>query len=408
MPYYFMRDTPLQALEQLMMSQPGQKPRGGGIYRSPFHYTPKDVACEYCQNYVRKHPCRLCECTCLDERIEAGVLELNEFVRDCFAPSMGPQFRKRMHQQLRERNPQFFLSNAHRRRWTYWRERCWRLSDRNKAALFLLTAYESLWRRMVWKCGNDGFDFQSVRLGGIEPELYSIYQAAKAIAIGCCNITLADLASPELVTDESFHLITGALLMAKYLHCHRLCAGIIGGVGCWEQYDFVVSDPCCLRCLFIDSRGGCCQAKQLQNRRALRAVKAAVSAADIVSSNASLLVGGPRQRDQRFLPGHEMGDLHSIAHSIDVRRGGFHPPVDSDAATNTKFESGFFCQMCIRGNTDGQQHHIRMQRLTTLQQGQHGISVLLKSGDGFTQPQSHAVSAHFRMDKARHIRIQRR
>ena len=53
MPRYFMRDTPLQALEQLMMSQPGQKPRGGGIYRSPFHYTPKDVACEYCQNYVR-------------------------------------------------------------------------------------------------------------------------------------------------------------------------------------------------------------------------------------------------------------------------------------------------------------------------------------------------------------------
>ena len=88
MPYYFMRDTPLQALEQLMMSQPGQKPRGGGIYRSPFHYTPKDVACEYCQNYDRKHPCRLCECTCLEERIEAGVLEMNEFVRDCFEPSM--------------------------------------------------------------------------------------------------------------------------------------------------------------------------------------------------------------------------------------------------------------------------------------------------------------------------------
>ncbi len=58
MPYYFMRDTPLQALEQLMMSQPGQKPRGGGIYRSPFHYTPQHVACEYCQNYDRKHPCR--------------------------------------------------------------------------------------------------------------------------------------------------------------------------------------------------------------------------------------------------------------------------------------------------------------------------------------------------------------
>lgn len=59
MPRYFMRDTPLQAMEQLMMSQPGQKPRGGGIYRRPFHYTPKDVACKYCQNYDRKHSCRL-------------------------------------------------------------------------------------------------------------------------------------------------------------------------------------------------------------------------------------------------------------------------------------------------------------------------------------------------------------
>ena len=49
----------------------------------------------------------------------------------------------------------------------------------------------------------------------IRDRLYSVYQAAKAIAVGCCNITLADLASPELVTDEAFHLITGALLMGS-------------------------------------------------------------------------------------------------------------------------------------------------------------------------------------------------
>ena len=71
MPRYFMRDTPLRAMERLMMSQPGHKPRGGGMYRSQFHYTPKDVECEYCQDYVRKNPCLLCECACLEERIEA-------------------------------------------------------------------------------------------------------------------------------------------------------------------------------------------------------------------------------------------------------------------------------------------------------------------------------------------------
>ena len=216
MPRYFMRDTPLRAMERLMISQPGHRPRGGGMYRSQFHYTPKDVECECCQKYVRKNPCLLCECTCLEERIEAGALELSTFVLDCFAPSMELQLQKRMRQQFGERKSRFFLSDSHRKRWTHWRALCWRLSDRNKAALYLLTAYESLWRRMVWKCGNDGFDFQAVHLRGIRPELYSVYQAAKAIAVGSSNITLADLASPELVTDEAFQLIICALLMAKY------------------------------------------------------------------------------------------------------------------------------------------------------------------------------------------------
>ena len=213
---YFMRDTPLWAMGRMMMSQHGHKPRRGGMYRSQFHYTPEDVECEYCQNYVRKNPCLLCECTCLEERIEAGVLNLSEFVRDCFVPTMEPQLQERMYQQFRERKSRFFLSDSHRRRWTHWRSLCWRLSDRNKAALFLLTAYDSLWRSMIWKCGNDGFDFQAVHLRWIEPELYSVYQAAKAIAVGSSNITLADLASPELVTDEAFQLIICALLMAKY------------------------------------------------------------------------------------------------------------------------------------------------------------------------------------------------
>ena len=67
---------------------------------------------------------------------------------------------------------------------------------------------------MIWKFDACGFDFQSVQLSGIQPELYSVYQAAKAISSR--NITLANLASPKLVTDEAFHLIVCALLLAKY------------------------------------------------------------------------------------------------------------------------------------------------------------------------------------------------
>ena len=74
----------------------------------------------------------------------------------------------------------------------------------------------SIWRRVIWKFDSDGFDFQSVRLSGIQPELYSVYQAAKAIATGSRNITTADLASPELVTDKAFQLIICALILSKY------------------------------------------------------------------------------------------------------------------------------------------------------------------------------------------------
>ena len=77
------------------------------MYRSQFHYTPKDVECEYCQNYDRKNPCLLCACTCLKERIEAGVLNLSEFVWDCFASPVEPQLQKRMHQQFGERTTHF-------------------------------------------------------------------------------------------------------------------------------------------------------------------------------------------------------------------------------------------------------------------------------------------------------------
>ena len=47
---------------------------------------------------------------------------------------------------------------------------------------------------MIWKFDARGFDFQSVQLSGIQPELYSVYQAAKAISTGSHNITLTALA----------------------------------------------------------------------------------------------------------------------------------------------------------------------------------------------------------------------
>ena len=43
----------------------------------------------------------------------------------------------------------FFLSAAHKERWTHWKNRCYGMSERNAAALFLLTADEEFWQRVL-------------------------------------------------------------------------------------------------------------------------------------------------------------------------------------------------------------------------------------------------------------------
>ena len=73
---YFMKFTPLFAAEVQMMTPPRHQPRRSGRIRSSFRYSADDVRCKDCTRYDSGHPCHLNECVCLEERIEAGVVEL--------------------------------------------------------------------------------------------------------------------------------------------------------------------------------------------------------------------------------------------------------------------------------------------------------------------------------------------
>ena len=134
---YFMRDTPLYQMEQMMMTPPHFKPRGHGLRRPTFHYQSEDVDCQYCTNYSKENPCPLCECTCLGERIETGSLSLAKVIEDCLRGKLRMRLWKRLAQEIYPYPLQAFHSDEHRSRWMHWRTRCRRLSQRNQAALFL-------------------------------------------------------------------------------------------------------------------------------------------------------------------------------------------------------------------------------------------------------------------------------
>lgn len=146
---HFMRDTPLYQMEQMMMTPPYFKPRGHSLRRSGFRYQAKDVDCEYCMNYSRRNLCPLDQCICLEERIETGALSLEELLRDCLNSKPKMSLWRRLAQLLYQQSLQFFRTDEHRRRWMHWRTRYHRLSQRNQAALFLLTAYDDIWRRVL-------------------------------------------------------------------------------------------------------------------------------------------------------------------------------------------------------------------------------------------------------------------
>ena len=54
------------------------------MYINTFKYTPEDVDCKLCTEYVKKFGCTACGCPWMAERIEAGVVSYAEVVRQMF------------------------------------------------------------------------------------------------------------------------------------------------------------------------------------------------------------------------------------------------------------------------------------------------------------------------------------
>lgn len=60
------------------------------MYINTFKYTPKDVSCQLCTEYVKKLGCTALRCPWLAERIEAGVVGYREAVLETFPHERRP------------------------------------------------------------------------------------------------------------------------------------------------------------------------------------------------------------------------------------------------------------------------------------------------------------------------------
>lgn len=89
-------------------------------------------------------------------------------------------------------------------------------SNRNLAALFLLSGNEHLWKQIKSIVDENTIDLQQVDIHSSNEEVYDVYQAVRFILYGAENLTLEDLAEPEIIEDDIVLLITNSFIVNKY------------------------------------------------------------------------------------------------------------------------------------------------------------------------------------------------
>jgi hypothetical protein len=190
---------------------------GETMYIRDYKYTPEDVDCHYCVHFVRNR-CGVGKCPWLRERMEAGVVDYRQAIRETFTES-SPQLRQRLHL-VCVLPYQFWKDAAHFHRFQsaqaifgYYRDRD---TPNYYAALYLLTATEELFRRAMDCFSRQQIDFGKMRLPGIAPADYARYKIARCLYTASGEVMVDELADPALVDEETFHLAINAILLCRY------------------------------------------------------------------------------------------------------------------------------------------------------------------------------------------------
>ncbi len=182
-----------------------------------FKYTPEDVDCRYCTEF-RHGRCGVQRCSWMKERVEAGVVTYQQAVRETFEKRSPLQFRIQFI--LGFYNKFFWKNEEHYRRFERLQAILGYYKKRNTfayyAALFLISSDEELVIRMVDCFSKKSINFSNAKLRDISPERYALYKIAKCLYTDSAEVGVDELADPELVNTESFHLVINAMLIYRY------------------------------------------------------------------------------------------------------------------------------------------------------------------------------------------------
>lgn len=187
---HFYEDSSLRTIEQIMQEIPDFLPRGHGI-RIPFQQE------------------------CVISR--SDHMGRKELMMTAMSAIRYRPFFERLIRCLREdeRNLMDFKNEKHR---ADFEKAVEKLNQKNNAltsALYLLTANQRLWRTAEGAVRRNRICFEQIRPKGSTEEGYALYCAAKDLYLGTKNLTIRDLADPELIPPKLFILICNGMAIRR-------------------------------------------------------------------------------------------------------------------------------------------------------------------------------------------------
>lgn len=98
----FFTDGKLRGLEKFMQLPKYPTKRGGGKYRSSYHYTKGDCNCVNCLHWKKKYGCSQKVCPYIQERIDCGACSFDEILHAAFIDVNNKKLKSRINLYVKE------------------------------------------------------------------------------------------------------------------------------------------------------------------------------------------------------------------------------------------------------------------------------------------------------------------
>lgn len=222
---FFMCDSDLREIEQLMMLVPNFLPKNSRVIVVQ-KYRNGDVPNNLDQDYKQ------ITAYCCKGRPSGGAIQnacccdsfnYEEMLCSCFEKCESHRLNVRLGDLIRNFDGELFSSPKHRLRF----ESICRIqdeaietkSDTYLSKLFLMTADVCLWRVAKDHIFTERIDFKKMNLRDINTDGYALYQMAKTITYGKEYIQLSEIADKDLIGNQAFKAIIHSILIIRYGAC---------------------------------------------------------------------------------------------------------------------------------------------------------------------------------------------